>query len=866
MNLDALLKRVRARLRPSSADRAVRLGAKYQSLRALTAANNAALEIFADLQRASSGDLVFDATYVRDAAARALALGRDVVDALAVLTDKRPARLARTLEQIGNEVTAVLTEQEPLPSGPFVLQLADAHASPATLTGGKIRRLAELREVLGIPAPDGFVITSVACHRLLAQEGLWQAIQGTVGGLTLVDRQSLRQASEAIKRRIVSTAWPPALSSAILDAYDELVRRQAGERVLVSVRSSAADEDGAFSFAGQYVSILNVTRERLLDACKEVVASQFGPRAVIYYKTRGLDSAAMPMAVGVVAMVDARASGVLYTRSPETPGEETMIMSGSWGLGPSTADGAVTPDVFRVTRDAGHDLVDSRVAVKERMLLGRAEGGIVEVDVPGWMRQRPCLTREQLAALAGYGARLERHYGTPQDVEWAVDAADRILILQSRPLRLRSASPAARGGALAARKGIPVLLGGAVASTGVASGPVLIVRQDSQAEVPRGTVIVARTAAPALAAIIDRAAAVITEVGSITSHLATVARESQVPALFDVTGALSALHDGDIVTVDAELGNVYAGRIDSLLALTAARQRDDALLETPLFRRLRAVALLLTPLNLTDPRSRVFRPGGCRTLHDILRYAHEAAVREMFLAGNDAAAAGGSLRVRSPLPLQLFVIDLGGGLLVPPDAATVSPDQFRSRPLVALWGGLEAVSWSTAPALDAATLGSVVSTALTSAPPSRPEPDFALVTDAYLNIEFRFGYHFSRLDAMLSPGARDNYVTLVFHGGAADAGGRSRRLDFIAAILEGRDWRVSRRGDALFARVEALREAEMARELEEVGRLLVVTRQIDTRLTDDTVTAAAVAAFRSGDYSLHLDGGDTRGEGDALVP
>jgi pyruvate,water dikinase len=867
VNLDALLKRVNRRLRRSPADQGVRLRAQYRALMTLTAANNAALEIFGDLQRASSGDLVFDARFVRDAATRALARGREVVDALAVLAGEPPARLSRRLERLGADVGAILDERDQVAPGPAVLPFAEAHAAPAGLVGGKVKRLAELRAILGIPAPDGFVITSAACHRLLSQQGLWQAIQHAVDGLAPVDRQSLAQASEAIRQRILATAWPAPLAAAILDAYDDLVRRQhGGSPVLVSVRSSAADEDGAFSFAGQYVSILNVTRDRLLEASKEVVASQFGPRAVIYYKTRGLDSAALPMAIGIVAMVDARASGVLYTRAPDAPDADTMIVSGSWGLGPSTVDGRVSPDVFRVRRDPPHDLADSRVAAKERMLLARPEGGTVEVEVPGWMRDRPCLTREQLAALAGYAARLERHYGAPQDVEWAVDALDRTLVLQSRPLRVRPRSAAAAGGAVAARKGLAVLLGGAVASSGVASGPVVLVRNEAEVEVPPGAVIVAHTAAPALAALIDRAAAVVTEVGSLTSHLATVARESRVPALFGAREAMSRLRDGETVTVDAEMGNVYAGRVEALLAAAAGRERDPALLETPLFRRLRAVARLLTPLNLTDPRSRAFRPDGCRTLHDILRYAHETAVREMFLAGNAAGAAGGSLRLDSPLPVNLFVVDLGGGLAVEPEATTVTPQQFRSRPLAALWAGLAAVPWSTAPAAGGARLGSVMLTALTTPEAAGPEPDFALVSDVYLNVQFRFGYHFARLDAIVAPGAPDTYATLVFHGGAADAAGRSRRLDFLAAVLEDRGWRVSRRADALLARVDALPEAEMAQELDLAGRLLVVTRQIDTRLATDAATAAAVAAFRSGDYSLALDGGSPRGEGDALVP
>jgi len=373
-------------------------------------------------------------------------------------------------------------------------------------------------------------------------------------------------------------------------------------------------------------------------------------------------------------------------------------------------------------------------------------------------------------------------------------------------------------------------------------------------DVPRGAVIVARTAAPALAAIIDRVSAIVTEVGSAASHLATVAREFRIPAIFNAEGALSVLKDRQVVTVDAEMGNVYAGRIESLLELAATRGQDEELLQSPLFRTLRAVALLLTPLSLTDPRSRRFRPSGCRTLHDILRYAHEVGVQEMFLAGGDVGGPGTSLRLESSLPVDFYFIDLGGGLDVAGAATVVRPEQFRSRPLVALWAGLRDVPWSTEPAAGRSGLGSVIMTALSSrdAAAGTTEPNFVLVTDAYVNINFRFGFHFSRVDAYLSPGFRENYASVIFHGGAADARGRSRRLDFLGGILETRHWRIARRDDALFARIEALPEADLARELEVVGRLLVLTRQIDTLLGDDAATARAIAAFRSGDYTLGL--------------
>jgi pyruvate,water dikinase len=831
------------------------LQTRYAALRRLTAANNAALEVLSDLQKTASGEFIFDNAYIRSASNHAMELAREAVEALSVVTGRREERLERALEHIAREVEGALGARAETPSGPFVIDFAQIPGAAPALVGAKTRRLAEIRAA-GVPAPDGFAVTGSACLKLLARDGLWQSIQQSIDSLTLVDREGLERTSAGIRRQVLSAAWPPDVSDAILEAFDRLAARRSAQPALVSVRSSAVGEDEDFSFAGQYVSVLNVGRETLLEACRQVVASQFGPRAVVYYKSRSVEGSLLPMAIGVVAMVEAAASGVLYTFSPEAPETETMLVSGTWGLGTTTVGGIATPDIVRLSRREPHEIVESRIAVKKRMLVRRPGEGVIEVDVPGWMQTQPCLTREQLGRLAALAVRMERHFGVPQDIEWAVDSSERVLVLQSRPLRV----PASRrqGRVVASRKGLPLLLGGGiVASRGVASGQVRILREKATTEVPRGAVIVARAATTDLAANLDRAAAIVTEVGSAASHLATVAREFGIPAIFDAAGALSALKEGAVVTVDAEFGNVYEGRIEALLA-EAGTARDAGLLETPLFRKLRDVSLHLTPLTLTDPRSRHFRPSGCRTLHDILRYAHEVAVQRMFLSDLTTGRTG-AVRVTTKVPIDFRIIDLGGGLDLAPGAESVTPHQFGSRPLVALWKGIAATTWSTAPAAGIGGLGSAIMTSLSSQA-ERPEPNFVLVTDEYVNLNVRFGYHFSRVDAAITHSPRENYATVVFHGGAADARGRNRRLDFMEAILGGRHWHVDRRGDALLARMESLPDADMVREMEVVGRLLVVTRQLDTQLVDDRATAAAVGAFLAGDDSLGLESGQETGE------
>ncbi len=821
-----------------------RLRERCEALRRLTTANNAALELIADLQAKGSGEFVFDVAYLRATCERAITLGQETIDALGAVTGSPDRQLAAVMTRLRGDIEGALREQTTLPDGPWLASLDSASALPEVLTGKKVRHLSQIRCQTGLPVPDGYVITAGACQELLAANGLWPAIQADISAMPRLDRQALADHSAGIQARVRAARWPPAMASAIESAFDDLARRGATTALRVSVRSSAFDEDGEFSFAGQYESILNVDRDGLLAACRQVLASQFGPRAVIYYKRLGSDTTLRPMAIGVVRMVNARSSGVLYTRVPDRPSEELMVITGTWGLGSSTVEGTVVPDVLLVSRARPFAVLDAQVGSKTRMQLPGPSAGVVEVAVPGWMRKASCLSRDQASLLASYGRRLEDFYGRPQDVEWALDADDRLLVLQSRSLALPQE---ARPDGIALRKGLrPLLSGGFVASRGVGAGPVAIVdRLPPRRDLPPGEVIVAAAAAPELAAILERASALVTETGAMASHLATVARELRVPALFGVRGARDTLRPGQVVTVDAELGDVYEGRLEALLGGAARRRVDDEGAATPLGRKLAAVRAALVPLTLVDPGARTFKPSACRTLHDLLRYAHEQAVQAMFRTGRGHRDV---FRLESPMPVDLRILDLGGAVAAAPGAVSVRPEEIRSRPFAALWRGMALVKWDQTPAVDVGGLAQLMVRQMMSVDPAADSavPNYVMVTPSYLNMTFRLGYHFSSVDAHVSDRADDNYASFLFQGGAADAHSRERRLDFIARILGAGPWAVARRGDALVARAAALDAGPLAVELETLGRLLVLTRQLDTRLPDEAAVEAAVGAFRGG--------------------
>ncbi len=400
-------------------------------------------------------------------------------------------------------------------------------------------------------------------------------------------------------------------------------------------------------------------------------------------------------------------------------------------------------------------------------------------------------------------------------------------------------------------KGAEVLLeNGIVASRGAAVGRVYHLKDENLREIPRGVVLVTSQALPEYAVAVGRAVAVVSEAGSATSHLATVLREARVPAVFGAKGALGLLTPGAVVTVDAHYGNVYAGKVEELLK--APRGGDEVVRQSRAFKVLERALKHITPLNLLDPRAENFRPEACRTYHDITRFAHEKAMEELFEMSSGRGVADGSRRLVSQLPIDLYLIDLGGGLA--PEAADlvqVRPEHLRSRPLLAYWQGVAAVGWKGPKPVDLAGFLSVVMSAATDTNVREKlhEKNFAIITDDYLNLSNRLGFHFATVEAFLGT-PENSYVSFTFYGGGAELTRRMRRVRFLSLVLQHLGFRVELKEDSITARVDALEPALLETKLEILGRLMMVSKQLDMVMLSDDEADRYYQEFISGGYNL----------------
>jgi len=811
------------------------IAARYAHFQTLLSANNQVLSLMADMEEKLSGDFLFDLQYIRATVTQLLQETGRLVEALNGLGGRRYQALTEALTRISCEVEEVLSRRREIPPAPLVIDFRDLDAGMAEVAGGKNANLGEVKNRVGLPVPAGFAISTYAYKVFLDHNHLAARLMELLGAWRLDDLDSLARVSEALKQMIMAAKVPPDLEAAITSACHRLAAGEPGP-LRLAVRSSAVGEDLTLTFAGQYATYLNVPPESLVSRYKDILASLFTPRALFYYKNKGFKEEEMAMGVVVMPMVKARASGVLFTRQPDAANQEAAFINAVWGLGRYAVGGVINPDHYLVAYHPPGQVLARTIPPKEVMLVCRPQGGEEEAPVPPDRINAPCLTPDQLTELVRWAATLEEHFGKPQDVEWALDEHGRLWLLQSRPLQLPTRKEPDRPPRTL--KEYPVLIDhGTVACRGVGAGPVVLVRRDEDLkQFPDGGVLVARHTSTKYVTVMAQAAAIVTDAGSPTGHMALLAREFRVPTILNTGNATQVLKPGQEVTVDANYNNIYAGLIPDLLE---PRQKKNDLADSPVFQTLQTVVKQIVPLNLINPQDdAAFTPANCRTIHDIVRYAHEFSMREMFrLTDSEGETAGEAVELDSDLPIKVRVLDLGGGLKKG-WGRKVRPEQVVSIPFQAFWKGMTAMRWAQAKPPGVKSLSSIFvkgeEEVAQGADPYRDE-SYVLVSKNYMNFSIRLGYHLSTVEAYISDQVNDNYLTFGFRGGGSTPERRERRARLIEAIVDHLHLNHRRKGDLIEARLAKYPPDQMIQRLVLLGKLTHYTKQLDMVLFSDSI-------------------------------
>ncbi|MDA3785900.1 MAG: PEP-utilizing enzyme, partial [Deltaproteobacteria bacterium] len=418
-----------------------------------------------------------------------------------------------------------------------------------------------LRNNLELPVPAGFVISTHAFRAFLDHNNLQAVIDEALSRLDITSPESLHRFSDDISALITNAEIPPAIAANIADSF-RVLRKKHGDAVQVAMRSSAGLEDSATSFAGQYHTELHVHQGSVLTAYKRVVAGKYSPRALYYRINNGLSDLDTPMAVLVLVMVDAVASGVIYTADPADAAAQTMTIHSLWGLGELLVGGEISPDVVLLDRKPTPHIIERRLGDKFQEMTADPRGAVQIADVDENRRHAISLSNSDALELARIALEIESLYGEPQDIEWCQGKDKALYILQARPLRCE-AELSHQNLPEEAEITAPVLFqGGECASSGLANGRLFFLENDQQLqEVPAGSILVAQSTLPVYVKVMDRLEAIITERGSVAGHFASVAREFGLPALVNGGPAVRQLSNGMEVTICAHKKTIYQGLI-----------------------------------------------------------------------------------------------------------------------------------------------------------------------------------------------------------------------------------------------------------------------------------------------------------------
>ncbi len=808
---------------------------QFAAFQRLLDRNNQVLKVIGDMEEKSLGEYLFDLNYVRNSL-RAVREGVcEIIEQVILLGGDAYEPLRERYEVIDRAIARLLPGSRPIPETPFVIGFGQLRAADALSVGSKNAQLGELHR-LGIPVPDGFAISAWAYKRFLDSSGLGDRIRRCLEVVDIGSYAALARMTDHVRSLVLSAPVPSDLVDAIEQGLAALQNSAPGVRL--AVRSSGIGEDSFFSFAGQYATFLNVAPRDVVDVYRKVIASKFTPQAVYYFLSHALTEAELAMSVGCVPMVDAAAAGVVYTRDPLRADLDELLIHAVLGLGEALVDGSLSPDVFRISR-TDLSLRQAVIVEKPTWLVMDPQGGTRVEPAPLQRRASPSVDEATVRRLAEYALRVEQHYGAPQDIEWAVDRDGRVFLLQTRPLRVlpspRPSSPPTHPTQM--RTSHVLIEGGTTACPGAGAGPVVqVLTSQDLGNVPQGAVVVAPNPFPGLITVMGKAQALVTEVGGVASHMATLAREYRVPTLVGVFGATS-LQAGSEVTVDATGSRILRG-VDAELVETRRRQAAHSFEDLPLFQGFRAILALIAPLNLLHPSDPGFTPANCKTLHDITRFAHQCAMSELFVrvAELESRTALG-LRLASPLPLPVVVLYIDRPMDCLEHNGCIRADQVDCAPFRALWDGMAQQGWPSGPSREGSGFESVLAThdgerttdgyAIKS---------FAVVARNYMMLSLHLGYHFTTIEAMAADEANKNYIRLQYKDGGASLQRRVRRIRLVASLLERLGFENASQADFLDASVCYQDAREITRKLLVVGRIVLMTKQLDMALSNDRIT------------------------------
>jgi phosphohistidine swiveling domain-containing protein len=817
-----------------------RVKALFNNFRKILQLNTLIFEQISAMDRALGGEYAFDRKFLENSVRSIAGNVHHVTYNLNALTNNSYVPLYDRYQEIRVILDDILAGNTKALSCPPVLPLDSLSWELEPLVGIDLVCLAELRHHPGIKARDGLVISTDAVQTILSN---------TTSVVTSDTELSFDVVTESLGSSLqpMLTESPSPLLSISATRLDGLPGepRDLGEFLL------KADDKGN-------LVVLAEDALPLEQATGSPNPSPPSPKETIA-REKGVASLEDLFQKGIIRIIELAAERC-HTLFPDTePHFALFLRTASNALARGTITTRVTirtatpmltvtswlpgrrqeMDIHHLRRIFPFDFVSSTLTpTSMEQTFPDGLQAISQTPRHGYFRRGSAIILPQeIQPLAETAMTLERIMGVPVIMHWEYLGNDQFVVTRLFPFLKKSVEPTVLELDQEKKNATVLGKGGQVIQSGVAAGTIFHVTQDTNLnDFPIGGVAVAPIATPQLTPLLHRASAIITEHGNPIGHLATVARELSLPAVFGIPGILEQLPNGTEVTVDAGQRCVYKGVLNHLLQ--HGNSENSFSPTDPEYRVLRRLLRFISPLKLVNPDDPNFSAQSCRSFHDIIHFCHEMAVDELAHFQERRPGLKGIRTTQLHLPAQMDIklLDIGGGL---PDNPVQQPGaaDILSEPFAIFLDGLlhpQAIG-EDLPTLGIRDIISAIprTSRLAGTSPETAVDNLAIISRQYMNLSLRLGYHFSVIDAHFSKDRHRNYIYFRFIGGLADQTRRARRALFISDVLGAMDFKVFWKGDLVVGRMKFEEKDVLRSALFVLGALTTYSRQRDTSLYSD---------------------------------
>jgi len=461
-----------------------------------------------------------------------------------------------------------------------ILWFKEIHHEDIDLAGGKGANLGEMYSI-GIPVPNGFVVTSTAYFKFIEENKFKDKIRNILKTTNIDEPDQLMSASIKIKKLIKTGKIDQKTAIEIMSAYKKLSEFGGLKQISVAVRSSATAEDlPDASFAGQQETFLNVIGEtNVLHRVRDCWASLFTPRAIFYREKKKFDHFNVGIAVPVQKQIQSEISGIAFTVNPVTNEKNQIIIETIWGLGEYIVQGVITPDQHIIDKNNWTIISENHIEQKTQLI--KSEHETKEVIVPKTKQNKKKIDNATAIKIAKICQKLHNHYGKPQDIEFAIDRG-KLYIVQTRPIT----TVVSNQKTLDEQSKITQKpdLTGEKASPGTTTGVVIIINNPKEINrVQKGQILITTMTTPDFVPAMKKVNGIITDKGGQTSHAAIVSRELGVPCIVGTKTATKMFKEGDIITLNGTTGEIWRGDLTNKNAPIIKKQESIAKTATKIY-------------------------------------------------------------------------------------------------------------------------------------------------------------------------------------------------------------------------------------------------------------------------------------------